>query len=678
MISGASKNGEHNLSLQLFVRMVKESSTSPNEFTLSAIITSCAQSGHLTFGRSLQGRAIKAGVTADIFISSAVVDLYAKSGDIAAAAAQFSEISSPNVVTFTTMISAFSVEAPHLAISTFRAMRATSHAEINRYTLTSVLVACQDIIMLRELDQVHGFIYKIGFFLDPVVGASLINSYAKSGSVILAEKIFNEGTRDLVSWAAIISAFSADCASHERCFLVTREMMRVGVRPDEICSCSLLTAINSMEEGRQLHSLSTKMGLTAFLSLTSALFTMYSKCGSLEESWRLFLEMPERDAIAWTSMIAGFSQWGLVDQALSLLREMLNMTSIALDPVILSHVVILCGNSQYLIRGKEAHAKALRLGFSEEEQVEVALISLYSKCGVPGSAASVFSMEAERDRTQMIWSTMIGGYSRNGLAVEAIETFKRMMVFGNCGDYLASAAAVAACSDIAMKALGKQMHAHAVKNGSWSDLSVITSMITMYASCGSVKDAGMAFEEAVLPDSVMWTALIDGYSMNGRGDDALRHFSRMIGSGVKPDALTFVSVLTACSHSGLVEEGLTYYRTMKEIYGVDQEEVHRTCVVDLLARAGRLEEAKEFAESMAVEELAVWAALMGACNVNGHTEMGKMAAMKVLELDPDDDGAYVALSSLSAHVGDWKGADKVRGTMRGAGVRKEAAWSILG
>ncbi|CAA7401912.1 unnamed protein product [Spirodela intermedia] len=691
-IAGAVRNGEHRLALGMFLQMAGGIS-SPNEFTFSTVLTACAGAGELPVGRAVHGLVVKSGAGGDVVVGSALVDLYAKCGDTGGAASQFSEMTAHNVVSWTTLISAFSLQDPRRAFSLFGAMRATAAAgEMNRYTLTSVLAACGSPDMTAEAAQLHGCICKSGFSGDPVVRAAMVNAYAKAGKLPFSEELFEEEEvdddeargRDVGSSAAMISAFAMNPAKSFQAF---RRMLRDGLKPDEICCCSVLRATSSMAWGKQVHSLVVKSGLVVFLPVAGALLTMYSKCGSLCDSKEFFREMPEKDGIAWTSMIAGLAEHGRADEALDLFREMMVMmsetttaTAVAeLDETTLSYAVTACAELRNLVGGKEAHGRAIRLGFGEDAAVVAALISMYSKCGALSAAAGVFRTADHKNQNQLAWSAMVAGYARNGAAGEALSTFIGMLAAGLGADHFACSAAAAAAGELCKPAAGKQLHALATKTGTISDLSVGSAVVAMYAACGSIQDSRRAFDQVTEPDVVACTAMIDGYSKNGRAEEALRIFDQMRRKGTTPDSLTFVTLLSACSHCGMMEEGLRLFRSMEEDHGVKPEAAHYACVVDLLGRAGKVKEAAAFIEDMAAEPTAaVWGALLWACRANGEIELGRLAAEKILELEPGDSGAYVSLSNLSADVGDWKAALDVRGSMRLAGVKKEAGWSFVG
>ncbi|MQL88027.1 hypothetical protein Taro_020572 [Colocasia esculenta] len=675
VIAGGARNGEHHVALYLFHQMIRGYCT-PNEFTLSSVLTACTGARELELGRGIHGWVIKCAVGSDVVIGTALIDLYAKCGHIDSAVKQFLLMPMHNVVSWTSMISAFVQEDPKRAVSFFKGMITTT-PDINKYTVTSVLAACGNLQMVKEAVQLHSWVLKSGFSTDPVVRASLLTMYVKTGENEMSGKVFEEDgvTKDVASWAAMISGLVQN-ESSDKCFQVFRKMNQHGLQPDKICCCSLLSIINYIGWGKQMHSYIIKAGLILSVPVASALFTMYSKCDSLDDSYMLFKQMPERDGVAWTSMIAGLTEHEHAGEALQLFREMI-FNKIESDQVTLSHVITACAEQQYLTGGKEIHGHAVRTGYEHDVLIGGALISMYFKCKFLKTAVRLFHWMPHKD--QFSWSCMVPGYAQNGYFQEALLAFQKMLVAGFKIDHFSCSSVIVVCADLSRPILGKQLHAQSTKAGMLSDLSVSSALVTMYSKCGSISSARKVFDQIEQPDLITWSAMIDGYSQNGKGEEALGIYGLMISGGTKPDSQTFVSLLSACSHDGLVEEGFLHFNEMAEDYGIEPEAPHYACMVDLLGRSGRLKEAVDFIHRMPVEPCKlIWSTLLGACRVHGDVELGRLAAQKVLELEPSDSGAYISLSNISADLGDWKEALKIRTSMRGIGVKKEPGWSSIG
>ncbi|KAF8378441.1 hypothetical protein HHK36_029780 [Tetracentron sinense] len=675
IISGAVRNRKQWVALDLFHQMSSGFSI-PNGFTFSSILTACTALGELEMGKGVHGWVIKCGAGEDVFVGTAIVDLYAKCGDIDEAVKEFSLMPVRNVVSWTTIISGFvQKEDSTSALQFFKKMRQV-RAEINNYTITSVLTACAKPEMLEEAIQFHPWILKTGFYSDSAVKDSLINMYSKIGEIDLCEMVFGEmgNIKNLGTWAVMISAFAHNQSSGRAIELFQR-MFLDGLRPDNFCCSSVLSIIDCLHFGRQIHCYTYKAGLVFDVSLGSSLFTMYSKWGSIEESYEVFEKIHDRDKVSWTSMIAGFAEHGCVDRAFQLLREMV-FEKIRPDQMTLTAILTACSALQSIQRGKEVHGYAIRVGVGREILVGGALVTMYSKCRTVDSARRVFEMMPQKD--QVSWSSLVSGYAQNGCNELALLQFHEMLMTGVEIDCFTVSSILGVAAILTGSGLGDQLHARITKTGLDSDLSVGSSLVTMYSKCGSIEDARKVFNQIEKLDLITWTAMIVGYAQHGKGEEALRVYELMRKEGMEPDWVTFVGVLSACSHNGLVEEGYFHLNSMTKDYGIEPGPHHYACMVDLLGRSGRLKEAERFIGNMPIKpDALVWETLLGACRVHHDVELGRLAAKKVLELEHCDAGAYVSLSNFWADVGQWEEVLKIRSMMKGTGVKKEPGWSFV-
>ncbi|KAL6009241.1 hypothetical protein ACLOJK_022469 [Asimina triloba] len=673
IIAGGVRNKENWISLDIFRQMVQEF-LSPNGHTFSTVLTACAAIGWLHLGKVIHSWVIKCGVEDDIFVGTAIVDMYVKCGDLDEAFKEFSQMPHCNHVSWTAIISGF-VQASDCvnALKLFKEMKATG-VEINTYTITSVLAACA--ALAKEAIQIHALILKSGLSMDSSVAIALINTYAKLGDINLSERVFEE-TRCLETvgtWSSMISCFAQN-NSLNRAIDMFQGIFQEGLRPDTVSSSSVLSIISCIGMGKEIHCYVVKAGLDLNVAVGSAVFTMYSKCGSLEDSYSVFKHMPEKDGVSWTSMIAGFAEHDLADRAFCLFKEML-FGEVIPDQMTVSALLTASTVCQSLQTGKEIHGYALRIGLGSEMLLGSGLVNMYSRCKDLVSARRIF--DAMRHRDQIAWSSLVSGYAQNRNAEEALSQFHQMLIAGMEIDHCTVTSILAVSATMTRFSLGKQLHAHAVKTGFESDLPVSSSLVTLYSKCGKIDDSRKIFDQIDKPDLITWTTLISSYAEHGQGEEALNIYEMMRKEGIKPDSVTFIGVLSACSHNGLVEEAYFHLNSMVQDYGIKPEACHYACMVDLLSRAGRLKEAKKFIETMPVEpDALMWGTLLGACKLHGNVEIGISAAKKVLELDPIDSGAYVSLSNICADAGDWEEVLKIRKQMKGHGVKKEPGWSFL-
>ncbi|KAJ4974967.1 hypothetical protein NE237_008141 [Protea cynaroides] len=675
IIAGAIRNRENFVALDIFHQMLS-GFFMPNSFTFSSVLTACTAVGDLEMGRGVHGWVLKCGAGDDVFVGTAIVDLYAKCGDIDEALKEFLWMPIHNVVSWTAIISGFvQNEDYNSALQFFKQMREKREAT-NIYTITSVLRACAKPEMVREAIQIHSWILKTGFYSDSTVRDSLINTYSKLGAVEMSEVLFREtgNTKQVSTWASMLSAFAQN-QSFGRTIEIFRRMLEEGLSPDSVCCSSTLSIVGCLELGRQIHCYIYKTGLILDVSVACALFTMYSKCDSLEESYDIFEVISDKDEVSWTSMISGFAEHGYADWAFHLFQNM-QLEEIRTSPMSLAAVLTACSSLRSLQKGKEVHGYALRMGVSAETLVGGALVTMYWKCGALVSARQVFNKMPKKDQVSV--ASLLTGYAQNGFIEEALLMFRSWLMVGLEIDCFMISSLLSAAATLTSSALGIQLHSYILKVGLYSDLSVGSSLVITYSKCGSIDDARKVFDRLEKPDLVTWTSMIVGYSQHGQGAEALRLYKLMRKEGIVPDSVTFVGVLSACSHSGLVEEGLFHLNSMTKDYGIEPGPHHYACMVDLLGRSGRLRDAERFISDMPIKpDALVWGTLLGACRSHGDVELGRLAAEKVLELEPGDAGAYVSLSNICADQGNWEEVMKIRGLMKGTGVKKEPGWSSV-
>nr|GEU83008.1 pentatricopeptide repeat-containing protein At1g74600, chloroplastic [Tanacetum cinerariifolium] len=673
IISGAVKHNEDDVGLNLF-RQMCSGNPSPNRFTFPSVFGACAKREKLELGKGVHGLVVKYGEQEDLVVGTAIIDFYAKCGEVDEALKKFSRMSVRNVVSWTAIITGFVQKGEHQsALKLFKEMIILKE-EINNYTVTSVLCACANPVSF----QIHCWTYKTGFYSDSTVKNSLINLYSKTGSIELSEEVFRD-TKDLMNsstWSAMITSFSHN-GSLEKAFGTLKIMFWEGLTPDISCIPSLLSIINCLELGKQIHCYTRKIGVFFNPLVGCSLSTMYSKCGSLYDSYEIFKQIHDKDNVSWASMIAGFTEHGYADQAIELFREMI-LSDVILDETTLTAVLPACSSLRVLEIGKEIHAFFIRQQDSKFVYGGSPIVNMYSKCGDLKSANRVFSMMPFKD--QISSSSLLSGYAQNGYAKEALLLFLELRSSDSKIDSFTISTVLGAVADLNQIdiGIGIQLHAYILKLGFESDDPVGSSLVTMYSKCGAVDDCYKAFEQIYKPDLISWTTMINSYAQHGKGLEALKVYDLMIKSGTKPDFVTFVGVLTACSHSGLVNDGYAHLKSMVNDYGIQPGQRHYACMVDILGRSGKLKEAERFIRSMPIEpDALVWGTLLAACKVHGDVEIGKIAAERFIELEPSSDGGYVALSNICADVGQWEEVLKIRDEMKGTGIKKQAGWSYV-
>ncbi|XP_031477667.1 pentatricopeptide repeat-containing protein At1g74600, chloroplastic-like isoform X2 [Nymphaea colorata] len=650
VIAGSVRHKESWVALSLFKSMLYDSHYVPNSFSLSSVLTACAGIEELDLGRSIHVWIIKCNLLDDVFVATGLVDMYAKCGSMVDALVEFQRMPERNVVSWTAVISGYIRQGDAVSAFEFFNNMRTFGVGANIYTLTST-----------------------------VVSEALINAYAKCGNIELCEKVFHEervsGDKISISLFSAMLAGYAQSQNSGRSIWLFQQILHEGMRPDKYATSSVLSVVDVEELGKQIHSFAVKTGLSCDVSVASSISTVYSKCGSLDEAFQLFEGAVERDVVFWTSMIAGFADHGQPEKAFELVRKM-QFEGLNPDVFTLSALLTACSVCKSLRKGKEIHGFALHFAMEGQNLVGSSLVNMYSKCGDTVSSFRVFNRMPEKDHFS--WSSLISGLAQNGYCEEALMQFHEMLKDGLKIDSFVVSSLLGVLSSLTYVELGKQFHAQTIKTGLEFDLTVGSSLVTMYSKCGNIEDSRKVFDLLCATDVVSWTAIIAGYAHNGQGLEALQMFEQMLEKDIEPDAVTFVGVLTACSHNGLTEAAYGYLDSMEKDYSIKPGIPHYACMVDVLGRSGRLEEAVKFIDAMPLKpDALVWGTLLGACRLYENVELGKLVANKVLELAPSDSGAYVSLSNMSAKIGNWGDVTMIRNLMNDFGIQKEPGWSSV-
>eukprot|EP01018_Ginkgo_biloba_P030298 Gb_17295 [translate_table: standard] len=441
---------------------------------------------------------------------------------------------------------------------------------------------------------------------------------------------------------------------------------------------SLLQACTDMKalvEGKRVHAHMLRSGFEQNVCLGTRLVTLYATCGSLENARLVFDKILKRNVFLWNAMIRGYAWNGTGQEAITLYYQM-QQTGIQANNFTFPFVLKACAGLSALQEGREIHYHVISEGLESDVYVGAALIDMYCKCGSIENARQVFDKMCQRDAVS--WNAMIAGYAQNGHANEALLLCHHMQAAGTKLSHATIVSVLPACADLAALQQGKELHDYIIKNGFESYVNVGNALIDMYAKSGNIKTARQLFDRMSKRDVVSWNAMIAGYGMHGHGEDALALFSQMQLTTLKPDHITLVGVLSACSHAGLVDEGWRYFDCMRRDYCIPPRVEHYTCMIDLLGRTGQLEEAHEFIKRMPLEpDAGVWGALLFACRVHCNVELGECVAEYLIELEPKNAGNYVMLSNIYAAAGRWDGVAKVRTMLKDRRVKKSVGCSWI-
>lgn len=530
---------------------------------------------------------------------------------------------------------------------------------------------------LSKGKELQAQLLRIGYPICTFLTNHLINMYSKCGHVDYAMNLFYQmSQRNVVSWTTMITGFSQNLKLSEA--LKTFSQMRTtGEIPTQFAFASVIKACLSLgliEVGKQMHCLALKSGFCLDMYVGSNLADMYSKCGVMIDACKIFEEIPFKDAILWTSMIDGYAKNGDLDAALLGFKRMI-IDGVIIDPHVVCSTLSACAGHKTHFTGSCLHSIIVKLGFELEVVVGNALIDVYSKAGDVKSASKVFSTVSEC-RNIVSFTSLINGYVGTEQIERALCMFTELRREGIDPNEFTFSSLIKGCANQAALEQGTQVHAEVVKFNFDQDPFVSSGLIDMYGKCGLLEHSVQLFNETRDLTEISWNSLLSVYSQHGLGKEALELFDKMVLAGVKPNAVTFVSLLIGCSHAGLVDEGLNFFSSMERTYGVIPRTEHYSCVIDLLGRAGRLIEAEEFIQTMPFEPNAFgWCSFLGACRIHGDEERGKFAAEKFLKLEPQNSGAHILLSNIYAMERRWEDVRSLRKMLRVGNVKKLPGYS---
>ncbi|GLJ38244.1 hypothetical protein SUGI_0778560 [Cryptomeria japonica] len=661
MIVGYARNGLVDEALELYKQM-QLAGVESNPATFASVLPACAKRGDLEQGMEIHRKVMGSGGFVDTAIVNALIDMYAKCGSVKKARELFDEMPQRSVVSWNVMITGYMQngeldealrifeEMPQRDVVSWNAVIVgcaqngladkaleffmTMHfsgIKANCTTFVSILPACAKIGSLERGICIHQKIIESGVVSDVVVSNALIDMYAKCRSIQKARKVFDKTHKeDLVTWNAMI--------------------------------------------------------------------TGYAQNGFLDEAVRLLKKMPRRDVVSWTAVIAGYAQHGLGEKALVFFKQM-HSTSVKSDSSAFASVLPACAKVGALEQGIEIHQKIIESGLLSDV-LATSLIDMYAKCGSVQKARKLFGKLHDEDiissnamitgyaqngvldealrifkempqRDVVSWTAIVAGYAHNGLVEKSFETFKQMQIAGVEPDSSAVASILPSCAKIGALEQGMEIHQRIIENGFLSDIVVANSLMDMYAKCGCIQKARRLFEKIHHLDVASWNAMIAGYAMHGFSKDALKHFDLMKQSGTNPNHISLVSILFACSHAGLVDEGCKYFNQMSDSYCIMPTMDHYVCMVDLLGRAGYLEETLNFIIKLPTKpDVVVWMCLLGVCRSHKKMELGEFVARILFDLDPKNPAPHVLLSNIYSEVGRWRDSQTLRKLMKDRGIRK--------
>ncbi|XP_020689310.2 pentatricopeptide repeat-containing protein At2g33680 isoform X1 [Dendrobium catenatum] len=655
-IDGYSRHSKPQEAVKLFHQMLL-SCTAPNCFTYTILIKHGAGNFDISFVKVIHARVIKIGFENDCFVGCALIDAFAKFSELTDACSLFYEMEERDHVVWCALIAG---------------LQQSGEAE-------QALDLYLDFVSEVELGlQLHSCLLKSGFVLDSFIGCALIDMYVSFGMTRDAYGSFvGTAEKNGVIYSTMIQGFVCD-SDFVAAVDMALVMGKLGMVFDHSTLSSMLRAFASLdmlEEARVIHCRIVKTIGTQDLIMGNNLMEMYLNFRAIDEAFKMFMDIEVPNEFSWTSLMHGYVESERYDEAFELYRMMLPLGSAKPNEYTIVAALQACSGLPETCQGKQIHGFTIKMGFCLHAFVESALLGMYAKHGCMDDASLIFLNLLEKDI--VCWNIMIASYAQHGLGEKALKTFLQYKEGPSNIDESIFSSCLSACSSLTSIDMGRYIHENCVKTGYDSKLKVGVAIIDMYCKCGSIKDARQFFNEMKEHNVISYTAMISGFSQHGLVLNALHLFEVMKESGVMPDGITFVEILSACSHFGLVKEGWEYFESITD-YGLEKTMNHYACMVDLLGRVGLVEKAEDLINNAPFPlKTSLWRTLLGACNKHGDVKNGGRIAEIIYRSEPNDTSSYVMLSNLFSSNSMWDHSLEVKGKMKQEFMKKIPGYSWI-
>ncbi|KAI3520739.1 hypothetical protein L1887_10189 [Cichorium endivia] len=519
-------------------------------------------------------------------------------------------------------------------------------------TISIALKASSGLCELGYGRMLHGFVKK-NYEMDSdfFVGSALIDMYTKSGLIDEVLKVFNE--------------YPEPDTAH--------------VSPDSVTLVSVLSAYAQLPDlmtASCVHGFVIKKSFENVMFVCNALLNLYSKCGYVIAASTLFRKMEDKDAISWASMVSCYAHNKAADDAINLFNIMM-CKRVEPNSVSVISALQACETTCNLKEGKKIHEVAVRKGFELDVFVSTALIDMYMNCYSPHEAMELFEKMPKKDPVS--WIALLNGCVKNGMAYKSMELFVNMLCFKIQPDVILMVKILTSCSEFGVLQQAMCLHGYVIKCGFEDNHFIKASLIKSYSKCGSLHNAIEVFKVIEDKDVVIWSTMISGYGIHGKGKEAIELFNLLVDiSRIKPNNVTFLSILSACSHAGLVKEGIELFNIMLNDYQLTPERNHYAIMVDLFGHIGELDKAFGVISNMHVPAgLQIWGALLGACRIHHNTKLGEIAASKLFGCDFSHVGHLILLSNMHAVNNDWDNVRNVRSMIKRHSLTKVIGQSAI-
>ena len=661
LISAYVGHGQPHKALNCFQHMLSQGCLYPDHVTFLCVLKSCCNLAQILKGREIHANLLMLCCYMqpqnNLLVCNALVDMYAKTGQLPDAQDTFDRIYFPDSISWNSLISAYSEHFyAEDALRCFFQMQAEGLFP-DAITLVCVLKACVSID-----ENYKGVVFHASIFIDKwiekdiVVGYALVDMYAKKGMLGRSQRVFDElRVKDTGSWNALIGGY-IQRGRFKEAFNSFNEMQKHGHSANEVTSLSILKACGHVRDickGESIHKQLIMEGLLENnVLLGAALVDMYAKCGALVKAKEVFNKLFVRDVVVWNALITGYAEHGFGEEALHCFSLMQN-EGLSPDRITFLSVLKACGS----IVGTKSHCDTLYTEIEHDESlmgnimISTALMDMFGKHGALTKVQNLFRQHRSV-KNVVTWTALISAYVRHGHMEEAFQCLKQMQLEGIPANAITFVGILKACGDIGSIHKGKEAHTQIVTQGLLEKEAIVgNALVDMYMKCGETIGAHQVFDRVLVKSVDSWNTLISGYAQLGKYETVMNLCNRMIGQGVVPDIITFSLLLSVCSHTGLLDEGQTYFKTMMKIYGIiPSMQHHVSVVVDLFGRSGQVDIAFTLITNVAtsVDNISIWVPLLSACHKWGNVELASLVFKHMMQLNECHTASYVCMSNIYA------------------------------
>ncbi|KAL5220761.1 hypothetical protein ABZP36_025474 [Zizania latifolia] len=649
--------------------------------TINFGLKSCTELKNLYLGKGMHVDSLKLGLSRDKFVGSSLIGLYSKLGRMDDSQSVFKDIIDKDIVAYTSMITGYSEIVDSAAWDAFEIATdmLQNNLEVNCVTLVSLMHIAGNLQALKQGKSIHCYSIRRAIGVsDDILETSTVNMYTRCEAYQSAAALLQNSKGTVASWNAMLSGLTRTGQSFNAIEHLSVMLHEHKVTPDSVTFATVLSACAELSYfgyATSIHAYFIRRSIPLDVVLATALIEVYSKCTRIMRSRHLFDQLTVRDLVSCNTMMYGYLQNGMVNEAISLLNYMM-AEGIVPDFTTVLSLLSAFADQRNLVKGRWIHAFAIRRGFCSDVDVKNQILHMYSVCGNIVAARAIFA--SLENKNLVSWTVMMKGCLSYGHGDEVVRLFQLMQKHGEKPDSVILITAVQAVSELGhLKGL-KQIHCFVYRSLLEKDMITANSLITAYAECGRLDFSHDLFFRLEYRNLDSWNAMISAYAMHGYYINVLEMFKQMGEKNIQPDESTFSSVLTACSHAGLIKEGWCIFSSMTSVYSVPPQEEHYGCMVDLLGRAGHLEDGYKLVKlSTLKDKCNIFCALLSACRTHGNTQLAHAISKELLEHGPQNLGVYALISEVYAREGQWNEFGNMKARANLIGLKKHPGSSLI-